>query len=76
METQTGPVKASYRVLMSALNTKDSNPQDLIAKDRYDVIASPIITSLGKLSGHNERDPQEWQRWWNKNKSKDWDKAE
>jgi hypothetical protein len=31
---------------------------------------------LGKLSGHNERDPQEWQRWWNKNKSKDWDKAE
>jgi hypothetical protein len=68
--------ESMLKVLMSALNTKDSNPQDLIAKDRYDVIASPIITSLGKLSGHNERDPQEWQRWWNKNKSKDWDKAE
>lgn len=68
--------ESMLKVLMSSMNAKDSNPQDLIAKDRYDVIASPIITSLGKLSGHNERDPQEWQRWWNKNKGKDWDKAE
>jgi hypothetical protein len=61
------------KVLMSAKGAKDSDLQDTIARDRYDTIAAPIITSLGKLSKHDERDPDEWQRWWNKNKGKDWD---
>ncbi len=61
------------KVLMSAKGAKDTNVQDNIARDRYDTIASPIITSLGRLSKHDERDPEEWQRWWNKNKGKNWD---
>ncbi len=61
------------KVLMSAKGSKDSNLNDTIAKDRYDTIASPIITALTRLSGHDERDPDEWQRWWNKNKAKNWD---
>ncbi len=61
------------KVLMSAKGAKDSNLNDTIARDRYDTIASPIITSLTRLSGHDERDPDEWQRWWNKNKAKNWD---
>lgn len=61
------------KVLMSAKNAKDGNINDTIARERYDVIAAPIITSLGKLSKHDERDPDKWQTWWNKNKKGDWD---
>lgn len=61
------------KVLMSAKGAKDSNVNDTTARDRYDTIASPIITSLTRLSKHDERDPEEWQRWWNKNKAKNWD---
>jgi len=61
------------KVLMSAKNAKDGNINDTIARERYDVIAAPIITSLGKLSKHDERDPDKWQTWWNKNKKADWD---
>ena len=39
-------------------------------------IAAPIITSLAKLSKHDERDPDKWQNWWNKNKRADWDAAQ
>ncbi|HVS09781.1 MAG TPA: HEAT repeat domain-containing protein [Planctomycetota bacterium] len=53
----------------------DSDPNDTIARERYDVIAAPIITSLQRLSKHQEHDPAEWQRWWNKNKRDDWDAA-
>ncbi|MBL8863298.1 MAG: HEAT repeat domain-containing protein [Planctomycetes bacterium] len=63
------------KVLMSAKGAKDSNLNDLIARERYDTIASPIITSLARLAKHDERDPDEWQRWWNKNKGKNWDEG-
>jgi len=63
------------KVLMSAKGAKDSNVNDSTARDRYDTIASPIITSLTRLSKHDERAPDEWQRWWNKNKGKNWDEG-
>lgn len=63
------------KVLTAAKNLVDadvtlSNP---IARERYDVIAAPMITTLQTLSRHDERDPSEWQHWWNKNKKADWD---
>jgi hypothetical protein len=53
----------------------DADPNSPALRERYDVIAAPIITTLQKLSRHNERNPEEWQRWWNKNKGKNWDKG-
>ncbi len=61
------------KILMSSKNAKDGNINDTIARERYDIVAAPIITSLGKLSKHDERDPDKWQTWWNKNKKGDWD---
>jgi hypothetical protein len=61
------------KLLMSTKNELDANPTDPIPRQRYDVISAPIITSLQRLSRHQEQDPQEWQRWWNKNKKEDWD---
>ena len=60
--------------LMSAKSAVDTDPNDLIARDRYDVVAGPMITSLQSLSGHDERDPHAWQSWWNNNKKRNWDK--
>lgn len=73
LETRKKAFEGMLKVLMSAKGAKDSNVQDGTARDRYDTIASPIITSLTRLSKHDERDPDEWQRWWNKNKGKNWD---
>jgi len=64
--------EALLKTLMDVKGQKDSDPTDIIARERWDVIAAPIITSLQMLSGHDERDPQEWQHWWNKNKREDW----
>jgi len=61
------------KTLTSAKNQTDSTPNDTVARQRYDVIAAPMITALQKLSKHDERDPSEWQRWWNKNKHDNWD---
>jgi hypothetical protein len=60
--------------LTSAKNAVDADANDTIARERYDVISAPIVTALQSLSGHNENDPAEWQRWWNKNKKEDWDR--
>jgi len=73
LETRKSTFEALLKVLMSAKGAKDSNVNDGIARERYDVIAAPIITSLAKLSKHDERDPDKWQTWWNKNKRADWD---
>lgn len=61
------------KVLMSAKGARDSDPNDTIARDKYDIIAAPIVTSLQRLSGETVTDPSEWQRWWNKSKKEDWD---
>ncbi|MBK7644350.1 MAG: HEAT repeat domain-containing protein [Planctomycetes bacterium] len=59
--------------LTAAKSQTDGNPNDTVARARYDVIGAPLITALQKLSKHDERDPVEWQRWWNKNKRDNWD---
>ena len=64
------------KLLMTTKALKDSNASDITSRDRYDVIAAPIVTTLQGLSGHDERKPEKWQRWWNKNKKKDWDEEE
>jgi hypothetical protein len=61
------------KLLMEVKGQVDSDVNDTIARDRWDVISGPTITSLQKLSGHDERDPQQWLYWWNKNKKADWD---
>jgi len=73
LETRKQVFESLLKILMAAKGNKDSNINDTIARERYDVIAAPIITSLGKLSKHEERDPDKWQTWWNKNKRADWD---
>lgn len=63
-------------VLKQLIGTKtqmDGDPQDRIARERYDAIAAPMSTALAVLSGQRSRTPEEWQRFWNKNKKKDWD---
>lgn len=64
------------KVLMSVKGRMDSDVNDLEARQRYDAIAAPMVTSMQTLSGHDERVPEEWQRWWNKNKRLDWDKEQ
>jgi hypothetical protein len=59
--------------LTAAQSQTDGNPNDTVARQRYDVIAAPMITALQKLSKHDERSPVEWQKWWNKNKRENWD---
>lgn len=60
--------------LMSHKAAVDADVNDIIAKERYDVVAAPIITTLKRLSKHDDaRTPEDWQRWWNKNKRSDWD---
>jgi len=71
--------KKIFNELLKILSTNRAlirDPNDIQARERYDVIAAPIITTLQGLSGHEERDPEEWQRWWNKNKKEDWDAEE
>jgi hypothetical protein len=72
--------KEIFNELLKLLMTNlalSKDPNNLGARDRYDVVAAPIITSLQRLSGDEERRrPEGWQRWWNKNKKKDWDEEE
>ena len=67
--------KTMLSILMGAKSLVDGDSADIRARERYDVIAAPIITSLQRLSGQDETVPENWERWWNKNKKKDWDKA-
>lgn len=64
------------KILGGVKNQVDADVNDIIARERYDVIAAPMITTLQLLSGHDERDPAKWQRWWNKNKKADWDEVD
>lgn len=40
--------------------------------ERYQTISGPILGTLQRLSGHEEREPEKWQAWWNNNKKKKW----
>ena len=74
LATRKDVFEALLKCVMEAKGFRDTNPENTTARDKYDVIAAPIITSLGKLSKHDEREPEKWQSWWNKNKKADWDK--
>lgn len=64
------------KILTTAKAVKDGDLNDIFAREKFDAIAGPITTTLQELSGHDARKPEAWQRWWNKNKKKDWDEAE
>ena len=71
--------KQIFNELLKVLMTNRAlmrDPNNITARDRYDVVAAPIITTLQSLSGHDERNPDQWQRWWNKNKKRDWDEED
>lgn len=71
--TRKKAFEALLKIVTAAKDNKDTNPNDTIARDRYDTIASAAVGALGKLSKHDERDPDKWREWWNKNKAKNWD---
>ncbi len=60
------------KTMMGQKAKKDLDPNDLEALERWNVISGPIISTLQKLTGNGETDPDQWQRWWNENKKKDW----
>ena len=60
------------KVLMEVKGMVDADVNDTISRERYDTISAPIISSLSRLSGQKIHDPNEWQRWWNKNKNEAW----
>jgi hypothetical protein len=62
------------KALTGVYNRMQGDTQDIIARERYDVIAAPMTTTLQVLSKHDERKPPDWRHWWNKNKKADWDK--
>lgn len=64
------------KILMALKGIVDTDPADTIARERYDIISPPIITSMQRLSGQDIHGPDEWQRWWNKNKKTDWDEGD
>lgn len=66
--------EAVLKHAMSLYGQVQSNQQDPIARERYDAVVGPAITTLKRLSGQEESDLDSWQRWWNKNKKDDWDK--
>jgi HEAT repeat protein len=61
------------KVLTALKNAVDTDANDIISRERYDAISAAMITTLQRLARHEERDPAEWQRWWNKNKKENWD---
>ncbi|MEX1024226.1 MAG: HEAT repeat domain-containing protein [Planctomycetota bacterium] len=60
------------KIMMALKSVVDTSPADQIARERWDTISGPIIGSLRILTGHDEGEPEAWQRWWNKNKKEDW----
>ncbi|QDU84728.1 hypothetical protein Pla163_18420 [Planctomycetes bacterium Pla163] len=45
------------------------------ASKEYGALASPTMSSLRALTGHEEEDFRAWQAWWNDNKREKWDDA-
>lgn len=51
---------------------QSNNTPDPTKSERYQALVGAGVATLQRLSGHDERDPAEWQRWWNKNKKANW----
>jgi hypothetical protein len=62
------------KLLMSAQADHQSDPNGTASADRWRRVPSPCQRSMAKLSGTNEGSANNWQRWWNKNKNRNWDK--
>jgi len=60
------------KILVTTKALADSDINDIPMRDRWDVISAPITTTLQTLTKEKITDPEEWQRWWNKNKKGDW----
>jgi hypothetical protein len=71
-ETRKTIFEELLKTMMGQKSKKDVDPNDLEAMERWNIISGPILSSLQKLTGHAETDPDQWQRWWNDNKKKDW----
>ena len=67
--------KEALDVLMGVRSIIDQDQNEVIEHERWDVISAPIMSTLSRLSGHQEQDAHRWQHWWNKNKKKDWDEG-
>ena len=64
-----------YALLTRLIDAKflaDQDEVDLTHQRRYEAIIGAMTTSLQRLSKHDERDPEQWLRFWNKNKRKPW----
>lgn len=61
------------KLMMGAKSRVDADSTDAIARERWDIISGPIITTLQLLTGQGESNPENWQHWWNKNKKENWD---
>lgn len=75
LEERKAMFEELLHLLMGVKAEIDTNNADPIARNRYDTIAAPIVTTMKRLTKHDEHDPEAWQRWWNKNKKEDWDAA-
>ncbi|MCH2107086.1 MAG: HEAT repeat domain-containing protein [Planctomycetes bacterium] len=64
------------KLLMSAQADHQSDPNGMTSSDRWRRVQGPCQRSMTKLSGANAGSPNNWQRWWNKNKRRNWDKTE
>jgi hypothetical protein len=62
------------KLLMSAHAAHLSDPTGMTTSDRWRRVSGPCQRSMKKLSGANAGSPNNWQRWWNKNKKRNWDR--
>ena len=80
LERQTVDLKQRKEIFKELLDiligqkTKvDGAPQDIEAFERWSMISGPFVATMQVMSGHDEREAEAWQRWWNKNKRRNWD---
>ena len=60
-------------VKFTALSINSTHMKMTITFLRNITPAAPIMTSLKTLSKHEEREPEGWQSWWNKNNKGNWE---
>jgi hypothetical protein len=67
--------KELFEDLLKALMQAQANAlgQSSTAQEIWRALNGPATSSLRKLSRGSASSPEAWQRWWNKNKRRDWD---
>ncbi len=68
--------KELFEDLLKALMQAKANSlgQNSTAQKIWSALNGPATASMRKLSRASASSPEAWQRWWNKNKRRDWDK--